>query len=181
MKIELIQGFLIRPFTDDDVESLVEYANNPRVAENLEDRFPHPYTRADAETWLANLAEQDPLTHFAIALGDEAVGSVGMNLRQDVYFRTGEIGYWLAEPFWGKGIVTAAVRALCEWAFASFDLVRLQARVFDTNPGSRMVLEKAGFTYEGRLRQAATKKGRTMDLHIYALLRPGNDTPEGER
>lgn len=181
MQIELPRGFRIRPFTDDDVESLVKYANNSRIAETLEDRFPHPYRRADAQSWLAKLAEQEPLTHFAIATGDEVVGSVGMNLRQDVYFRTGEIGYWLAEPFWGQGVVTAAVQALCEWAFTNFDLVRLQARVFDTNPASRRVLEKAGFTYEGRLQQAATKRGKTMDLHIYALLRSDHQRGAEER
>ena len=171
MRIDLDDGYRLRAFEEGDIESIVKYANNRKVAQTLEDRFPHPYGRIDAAAWLESLAKQDPLTHFAIATEEEAIGSIGMNLRHDVYFRTGEIGYWLGEPFWGRGIATSAVRALSRWAFLSFDLVRLQARVFDSNSASRKVLEKAGFTYEGRLRQAATKNGKTMDLHIYALLR----------
>ncbi len=171
MKIELIDRFQIRPFESRDIDSIVKYADNPRIAMQLEDRFPSPYQREDAERWLRHLAEQDPLTHFAIAAPSETIGGIGLNLRDDVYFRTAEIGYWLGEPFWSRGLVTRAVKALSRWAFQNFDLARLQARVFESNPASCRVLEKAGFTCEGRLEKSVTKQGKTMDQHIYALLR----------
>ena len=171
MKIDFGDQLQIRPLTDDDLDSVVRYGNNPRIARNLEDRFPHPYTIEDARHWLEYLEEQDPLTHFAIATTNEVIGGIGLNLRHDVYDRTGEIGYWLGEPFWGRGIATAALDVFTRWVFSSLDLVRLQARVFETNAASCRVLEKAGFRYEGRLRQSVTKLGTTMDQHIYGLLR----------
>jgi RimJ/RimL family protein N-acetyltransferase len=174
MRIDLDDGFRIREFIETDIDALVRYANNSRVAKQLEDRFPHPYTIEDARQWLARLTEQDPLTNFVITSPDEVIGGIGLDLGEDVYFRTAEIGYWLGEPFWGQGIATRAVRAMTQWAFDKLNLVRLQARVFETNPASGRVLEKAGFSCEGRLRQSVTKQGKTMDQTIYAILGPGH-------
>ena len=176
MQIDLGDGFQIRPLDENDIAALVKYANNPRVADQLEDRFPHPYTIGHARRWLAQLKAQDPLTNFAIASPDEVIGGIGLDLREDVYFRTAEIGYWLGEPFWGQGIATSAVRAMTGWAFENLNLVRLEARVFETNPASGRVLEKAGFACEGRLRQSVTKQGKTMDQTIYAVLDPGHNS-----
>lgn len=171
MRIDLGDGYLLREFRDEDLPSLVRHANDPEVARTLEDRFPHPYTEGDGEKWLALVAEQKPLTHFAIANASEVIGGIGLQPREDVYRCTGELGYWLGRRFWGRGIATRAVRAMTAWGFRHLRLTRIQARVFETNPASARVLQKAGFTCEGRLRQSVIKQGRVMDQHVYAILR----------
>jgi ribosomal-protein-alanine N-acetyltransferase len=171
MRLELGDGILIREFRDSDVESLVAQADNPRVSRNLEDRFPYPYTVDDARKYLAEVAEQDPPTSFAIADHTGVIGGIGIHLREDVYRVTAELGYWLGEGYWRRGIATRAVRAVTEWAFDSFPLERVQARVFSSNPASGRVLEKAGFTREGRLQRSVLKLNVVMDLIVYAILR----------
>ena len=111
------------------------------------------------------------MTHFAIAVDGKAVGGIGFHPGKDVGRRTAEIGYWLGEPYWGRGIVSEALRAVTEHAFAKHDLVRLQAHVFEWNTASARVLEKAGYTREARLRKSVTKEGRTVDSYLYALVR----------
>ncbi|HEX8558656.1 MAG TPA: GNAT family protein, partial [Pyrinomonadaceae bacterium] len=130
--------------------------------------FPHPYTPAAARAWLGFVAQKTPETDFALAVGGEAAGGIGITLREDVARRSAEIGYWMGRAHWGRGLATAAVRALTDWAFAHFDLCRLDASVFDWNPASARVLEKAGYVLEGRLRKSATKDGRTIDQLLYA-------------
>lgn len=171
MNLDLGEGLSIREYRDDDVDSLVQHANNPNVSRNLEDRFPYPYTAEQADKWLQIVAEQDPLTSFAIANASGVIGGIGFQLRQDIYRVTAELGYWLGEDYWGQGIATKAVRAVTEWAFGAFPLERVQARVFESNPASCRVLEKAGFTYEGRLRRSVLKINLVMDLLVYAILR----------
>src|SRR5947209_2302263 len=105
-------------------------------------------------------------------VGGEAVGGIGVELGRDVFYRSAEIGYWLGEPYWGRGIATEALRAITECAFMTFDLCRLQAGVFEWNPASMRVLEKAGFTLEARHRKNVTKDGETIDRVVYALVRP---------
>ncbi len=163
----------LRAWRPGDEAALVKYANNRNIWINLRDRFPHPYTMDDATAWVQSVKDQRPVMNFAIATSndDEAIGSIGLTLQEDVHRRSGEIGYWLAEPFWGRGIATRAVRALTEYAFTNFDLVRLYANVFEWNPASGRVLEKAGFTLEGRLRKNITKDGNTIDQFLYALVR----------
>ena len=111
-----------------------------------------------------------PVTAFAIADSDEAVGGIGLTVLDDVNRRSAEVGFWLGEPFWGKGFVSGALHALTEYAFASLDLVRLQANVFEWNRASARVLEKCGFKLEGRSGKSATKDGRTIDELLYALV-----------
>ncbi|HEX8201778.1 MAG TPA: GNAT family protein, partial [Isosphaeraceae bacterium] len=137
---------------------------------NLRDRFPHPYTPADARAWLVWVARKTPETDFAIAIavGGEAVGGIGIGLRDDVARRSAEIGYWLGRAHWGRGLATTAVTALTAWSFAHFDLCRIDAAVFAWNPASARVLEKAGYALEGRLRKSVTKDGRTIDQLLYA-------------
>ncbi len=142
-----------------------------RIAGNLRDAFPHPYTQSDADRWLTVANKYDPPRNFAVVVGGSAAGGVGLVLREDVYRRSAEIGYWLGEPFWGRGIMTAAVRATVAYAFENFDICRLYAGVFGGNVASTRVLEKAGFTFEARLRQTITKGGRTRDELVYAMLR----------
>jgi len=161
----------LRPWRPGDEPSLVRYANNRNVSGNLRDRFPYPYTAADAETWIARASGQSPATSFAIVVDDAGVGGVGVELGTDVFRRSAEIGYWLGEPFWGRGIATEVLRAMTAYAFEHFDICRLEAGVFSWNPASARVLEKAGYTLEGRARLAVTKDGRTGDRLLYALVR----------
>ena len=170
MQIELTQC-LLREWQTADAAALIRHANNRRVWQNLRDRFPHPYTAADADRWLAVADKYDPPRNFAIIVDGEAAGGISVELKDDVYRRSAEIGYWLGQPFWERGIATEAVRAVVDYAFATFDLGRLYAGVFDWNPASARVLEKAGFTLEGRLRNAVTKADRVGDELIYALAR----------
>jgi len=171
MQLELGEGYQVREFRADDIEGLVRHANNENVARNLEDRFPHPYTREDARGWLAHVAEQDPPTQFAIATEREVIGGIGFRIREDVYRRTAELGYWLGEDHWGQGVATRAVRAFSGWIFESLPVERIEARVFETNPASCRVLEKAGFTCEGQLRHSVLKINMIMDQIVYAILR----------
>jgi len=112
-----------------------------------------------------------PVTSFAIALDDEAVGGIGFTVQNDVAHRSAEIGYWLGEQFWGRGIATEALTAVTEYAFKNFDLCRLYAHVFEWNPASARVLEKAGYDFEGRLKKSVTKNGQTIDQLMYAIVR----------
>ncbi len=173
MALELaLSRCTLRPWRRGDEASLVRHANNRNVWRNLRDRFPHPYTAADADAWIARASAQTPATSAAIVVDEAAVGGVGLELGVDVFRRSAEIGYWLGEPFWGRGIATEVLGAFTEYAFAHFDLCRLEAAVFEWNPASMRVLEKAGYTLEGRARLAVTKDGRTGDRLLYALVRP---------
>jgi RimJ/RimL family protein N-acetyltransferase len=134
----------------------------------LRDAFPHPYTPADARRWIQGATSTKPATQFAIVVAGEAAGGIGLILGQDVYRCSAELGFWLGEPLWGRGIATEAVNAITEYAFATFDLCRIAARVFEGNVASRRVLEKAGFQLEGHLRKAVVKEGRTLDEFLYA-------------
>ena len=154
-----------------DRDAIVRHANNRKVSINLRDRFPYPYTARDARNWLDMVVDQKPETNFAIDVAGEAVGGIGFTPQNDVGYRSAEIGYWLGEPFWGRGIATEALIAVTEYAFANFDLCRLYAHVFDWNGASSRVLEKAGYEFEGRLRKSVTKEGQTIDQLMYAMIR----------
>jgi ribosomal-protein-alanine N-acetyltransferase len=166
-----IAGASVRPWRRGDEPSLAKHADNRKVWLNLADGFPSPYTPKDAEAWIGWVLAQDPQTHFAIATGEEVVGGIGFHLKEGIERRSAEIGFWLGEPFWGKGITTAAVRAVTEYAFASYDLCRVFARVFEWNAASTRVLEKCGYQREARLRKAAFKDGKTIDVYLYATVR----------
>jgi [ribosomal protein S5]-alanine N-acetyltransferase len=163
---------LLRPWRTGDEASLVRYANNRNVSRNLRDRFPYPYTAADADEWIRLAEAQTRTTSFAIVVEGEAVGGIGIELGADVYRRSAEIGYWLGEPFWGRGIASEALCAMTEYAFERFDICRLEAGVFAWNPASARVLEKAGYTLEGRSRLAVVKDGQLVDRLLYGLVRP---------
>ena len=149
----------LRPWQKGDEASLARYANNRNVSRNLRDRFPFPYTAADAEEWIGLTAGKTPTQHFAIVVDGSGVGGIAAE--------PGE-----GERFWGRGIATEALRAVTDYAFATFDVIRLEAGVFGWNPASARVLEKVGYTLEGRMRQAVVKDGRVGDRLLYALLRP---------
>lgn len=166
-----IGEWMIRSWQLTDAAALLRHANNVRVWINLRDSFPYPYTQADAKAWLAAAVLQIPETAFAIASREEAIGGIALQPQYDVYRKSAEIGYWLGEPFWGRGIATLAVKALTAYAFCRMDLERIYASVFGWNPASARVLEKAGYRLEGRLRNAVYKNGETTDQLLYGVTR----------
>jgi RimJ/RimL family protein N-acetyltransferase len=172
MKIEFGE-YRIRDWAFEDAPAIVWYANNRKMAMWLRDRFPSPYTAADANTFLAVACRRDPRIVFAIATQREAVGGIGLDFGDDIHRFTAELGYWLGEPFWGRGIMTDAVRLFTAWAFENLEVYRIFAAVFDGNAASIRVLEKAGFVREGHLRAAAFKNGSILDQVLYAKVKEG--------
>ena len=160
----------VRSWRTSDAESLLRHANNRNIWLNLRDAFPHPYTKHDARAYIRSVRERTPETTFAIAVEDDAVGSVGFVLRTDVERVSAEIGYWLAEPFWGRGIATEALAALTQYAIVAHGLTRIYALPFAWNLASCRVLEKAGYVLEARLRRSAIKDGEITDQMQYAYI-----------
>jgi ribosomal-protein-alanine N-acetyltransferase len=153
-----------------DASSLVKHANNLNVAKQLRDRFPHPYTPADAHAFLKAACTADPMTNFAIDLEGQAVGGLGFVLGRDVERFSAEVGYWLGEDCWGRGIVTEALGLFTEHAFSELGLLRLFALPFATNTASIRVLEKSGYVLEGVLRSSSVKFGQPRDQAVYARI-----------
>lgn len=170
MRID-IGEWQVRSFHPDDAEALTRYANNPNVSRSLRDAFPYPYARSDAEDWISYATGQSPETNFAIASPTEAIGGIGLWFPQDAPRGSAEIGYWLGESFWGRGIATAALQALTEYAFAQLGLVRITGCVYPWNPASARVMEKAGYVCEGRSANSAIKDGQPVDQLLYAITR----------
>lgn len=166
-----IPGAIIRPWKQTDAQKLAYYADNPRIAAGMRDLFPSPYTLDDAKRFIAMASGPSENLMLAIEVEGEAAGGIGIHPLNDVYRNTAEIGYWLAEPFWGKGIATSAVRALVPVAFERFAFLRLQAGIFSGNPASMRVLEKNGFVKEAVHRNAITKDSRVMDEVLYVRFR----------
>jgi RimJ/RimL family protein N-acetyltransferase len=160
---------VLRPWRAGDEDSLSRYANNREIWLNLRDRFPHPYTQADAKAWIQAVAADEPPDHFAIEVESQPVGGIGLMLHNDVERVGAELGYWLGEPFWGRGIMTGAVGLITNYAFATFELTRVYALPYTRNKASMRVLEKAGFTLEGILRRNVIKDGVILDQAVYAF------------
>ena len=163
---------VVREFRSGDEESLARHANDRRVWRNLKDAFPHPYYLDHARAWIAQNKGESPPHQFAIVVDDCVVGGIGIEFRSDIWRYSAELGYWLAPDYWGRGIMSAVLRAVVDYAFATFDLNRLWAGAFDWNPASIRVLEKAGFAFEARLTKSAYKDGEFVDEVIYAIVRP---------
>jgi RimJ/RimL family protein N-acetyltransferase len=161
----------LRRWRKEDEPSLLKYANNWNVAKNLRDRFPHPYTPKDAELWLGFAGGESPLLNFAVEVDSHAVGGISLMHNDDVFRLSAEVGYWLGEPYWGRGLATKALKLITDYAFSQFGLIRLEAGVFSTNPASGRVLEKAGYVFESRQRKAVIKQGQILDRLIYVRLR----------
>ena len=165
-------GFVLRGWDEADRDSLVAHANNRNVWRNLKDRFPHPYTANDAEAWIALARAQPDWLNWAIVVENAAVGGIGLVPQADVHAGTAHIGYWLGEPFWGRGIMTAAVRAIADHAFSPLGFKRIETPVFAWNPASMRVLEKCGFLREGVMAKSVLKDGELIDSVMYARLAP---------
>lgn len=166
--------YLLRRWQLEDVVGVARYANNEHIACNLRNAFPYPYTMQDAKNYVERCASNDEAKQLcrAIVVDEIAVGSIGLFIGSDIYCRSAELGYWLAEEFWNKGIMSAAVKQICKEAFGKFDIVRIYAEPFAHNYGSRKVLENAGFSLEGVMRKGAFKNNKVFDYCLYALLKP---------
>ena len=163
-----LQRCTIRDWRMDDAESLAKRANNRKVWLNLRDRFPHPYGIEDAKIFLERALSKQPEQNFCIEIDGSAAGGIGFRLGEDVHRYTAEFGYWLAEEFWGQGIMTEVVTSFVHYCFENFALQRMFAAAFSNNPASARVLEKAGFVFEGRLRKSVVKDGQILDSLLYA-------------
>ena len=164
--------FELEEWSEAHVQSVAKYANNEKIAGRLRDSFPYPYTSEDALWFIRDCMEKEGKTQFgrAIMVNNEAVGSISILFGEDVYCRSAELGYWLGEPFWRKGIMTEAVQKMCEEAFRRYKLIRIYAEPFSTNLASRGVLEKAGFQLEGIKRKSIFKNGCIQDSYLYSIL-----------
>ncbi len=199
--LTLPNNILVRRYRDSDVRSLSHHGNNKKIWDNLRNRMPYPYLESHAKEWISinrkpeslratgpwnpQTGSEGPLipTNYTIVINDEACGSIGLDCGDpvDIYFRCGEVGYWLSETHWGKGVMSVAVPAFVDWCWKTFGfLIRINGEVAAENVGSRKCLEKAGLKVEGRKAFGAVKNGVLMDEILMGMLRPGVD-PAGDR
>lgn len=171
---------IIRPWRIGDEAALVKHANDRKIWLNVRNRFPYPYTRKDAEVWVRVAGADRNMINLAIEVAGEAAGGIGVVFKDDVYHRGAEIGYWLGEAYWNRGIATQAVKAMTAHIFKKpqYDICRIYAGIFEYNTASARVLEKAGYQLEARLRNNVTKDGKTVDELVYAILK--EELREGE-
>lgn len=164
---------IIRKWKLTDAKDIAVALSNKKIQDNLRDGLPYPYSEQDGIDFISSMlsANEDETFAFAITLDDKAIGSIGVFRQQNIHRQTAEIGYYIAEEYWGKGIMTDAVKQICEYVFKNSDILRIYAEPFAYNTGSCRVLEKAGFQYEGTLRNNAVKNGKVIDMKMYSLLR----------
>lgn len=163
----------IRSWRIEDAEYLAEALNNKKILENLRDGLPYPYTVNDAKNFISAMLDGDKDTTyaFAITVDDKAIGSIGVFRKDNIHYKTAEMGYYIAEPYWGQGIGTSAVKQICKYIFENTDIIRIFAEPFAYNLGSCRILEKSGFVYEGNLRKNAVKNGIVLDMKMYSILK----------
>lgn len=172
MNVGTPMEFILRPWQISDIGSLVRYADDHTVADNMTDAFPYPFTPTDGLRFLERFMASDPQLVLAIAVNGIAVGAVGIHPDHDVYRRNAELGYWIGVPFRGKGIMPRAVQQATARAFEILPEVhRIYARPFSSNLASQHVLEKAGFVLEARIASAFVKNAVVLDELIYAMRR----------
>ena len=167
--IRMTDGIVtIRKFRRSDKYRMAELANNEKISVNLRDAFPYPYAIADAETFIAGCISQNPVEVFAIEYHGQYVGNIGLHKQNDVYSKSAELGYFIGEPYWNRGITTRAVKLICEYGFKELEIVRIFSGIFEYNPASQRVLEKCGFEREAVCKNAVCKKGKIYDEIRYA-------------
>lgn len=173
----------IRKWKLSDAADLAAALSNKKIQDNLRDGLPYPYTKQDGEDFISAMlaADENDTFAFAITVEDKAVGSIGVFRQENIHRQTAEMGYYIAEAYWGRGIMTEAVQQTCEYVFAKSDIMRIYAEPFAYNAASCRVLEKAGFQYEGTLRNNAVKNGRVLDMKMYALLSPSQNRIPAEK
>ena len=171
--MELVSGNIrLRSFRLSDADKLTEIANNKKISRNLRDGFPHPYTYEDAVTFIRHRLDMPHDTFFAIEFRGEHVGNISLSPCEDVYRKSAEIGYFIAERYWNKGIASAAVKIIVQFGFENLGMMRIQTGVYEYNPASQRVLEKCGFVKEGIFKKAIYKEGGLWDEVRFAILSP---------
>jgi [ribosomal protein S5]-alanine N-acetyltransferase len=172
--MEFSEGdIIIRRFKNSDIKKLARLVNNKKIWDNLRDYVPYPYTVQDAEDYIKMCMAEEPQSTFAVQYKGELAGSIGLVPKKDVYRLSAELGYWIGEPFWGKGIATTSVKLIVNYGFKNLGLVRIYSGVFDFNKASCRVLEKSGFILEGTLKKSVIKNKNICDEYRYAKINPG--------
>lgn len=163
----------IRKWKLSDAIDLAAALSNKKIQDNLRDGLPYPYTEQDGTEYISAMlsADENETFAFAITVDNKVIGSIGVFRQENIHRQTAELGYYIAEEYWGKGIMTEAVKQICEYVFAGSDIIRIYAEPFAYNTASCRVLEKAGFQYEGTLRSNAVKNGKVVDMKMYSLLK----------
>lgn len=163
----------IRKWKLSDAKDLAAALSNKKVQDNLRDGLPYPYTVQDGKEFISAMlsADENETFAFAIMVDDKVVGSIGIFRQGNIHSQTAELGYYIAEEYWGKGIMTEAVKQICEYVFDNSDIIRIYAEPFAYNIASCRVLEKVGFQYEGTLRSNAVKNGKVIDMKMYSLIK----------
>jgi RimJ/RimL family protein N-acetyltransferase len=163
----------IRPWEIEDAKNLAEALNNKKILDNLRDGIPFPYTVQDAREFITMILNADKETTyaFAITIDNKAIGSIGVFRQANIHSRTAEMGYYIAEPYWGKEIGTSAIQQTCDYIFRNTDIIRIFAEPFAHNIASCRILEKCGFEYEGTLRKNAVKNGIIIDMKMYSIIK----------
>ena len=162
----------LRVVTKNDKISLVKYANNKKIANNLRNAFPNPYSEENANYFINSANENNPKKLIlAIDFNEELIGCIGAFQQDDIYSKNAEIGYWLAEPFWGKGYISTAIKKFVPMVFENMDIVRIYAEPFENNLGSKKALDKSGFKLEYTLKNNIFKNGEVLSSCIYSILK----------
>lgn len=163
----------IRKWELSDAADLAAVISNKKVQDNLRDGLPYPYTQEDGKEYISAMlsAKEDETFAFAIVADGKVIGSIGCFRQGNIHRQTAELGYYIAEEYWGRGIMTEAVMQICQYVFGRSDILRIYAEPFARNAASCRVLEKAGFQYEGTLRSNAVKNGEVVDMRMYSLLK----------
>ena len=163
----------IRKWALSDAKELAAALSNKKVQDNLRDGLPYPYTEQDGTDYISAMlsADENETFAFAITVDEKVAGSIGIFRQGNIHRQTAELGYYIAEEYWGKGIMTEAVKQICGYVFDKSDIIRIYAEPFAYNAASCRVLEKAGFQYEGTLRSNAVKNGEIIDMKMYSLLK----------
>ncbi|MCM1498145.1 MAG: GNAT family N-acetyltransferase [Clostridium sp.] len=163
----------IRKWKLSDAAALAAAISNKKILDNLRDGLPYPYTEKDGEDYISNMlaANEDETFAFAVTADNKVIGSIGVFRQENIHRQTAELGYYISEEYWGKGIMTEAVKQICEYVFSNSDIIRIYAEPFAYNVASCRVLEKAGFQCEGTLRNNAVKNGNVFDMKMYSILK----------
>lgn len=163
----------LRRWNLDDVSALAALLNNKNILNNLRDGIPYPYSEHDAKEFITEMqnADHNKTFAFAIVANDKLAGSIAAFRQNNIHFRTAELGYYIGQSYWGKGIASSAVRQICGFLFETTDLLRIFAEPFADNAASCRVLEKNGFQYEGTLKSNGVKNETVVDMKMYALIK----------
>lgn len=164
----------IRKWNMSDATDLSLVISNKKIQDNLRDGLPYPYTEQDAAAYIQTMlsADENKIFAFAITINNKVIGSISIFRQENIHRRTAELGYYIAENYWGKSIMTEAVKQICEYVFNNSDIIRIYAEPFADNSASCRVLEKTGFQFEGILKSNAVKNGKIIDMKMYALIKP---------